>query len=177
MDYLNTAEVTRFALIFLSIIVMVISYWVGTQALFPEFTRKAQNAYSRPWIAAVVGLAVLLVVSLLMGVMAKIQHGLQFVAGLLGLVLLVLALAGSAGLARRIGSGLQAPADKDQPWRRTLRGSLVLGGLMLVPLAGAVPLGAFLITGLGVSVLTLNQRRQEKALEAREDYLSSSGDV
>jgi hypothetical protein len=55
MDYLNTAEVTRFALIFLSVIVMVISFWVGTQSLFPEFTRKAQNAYSRPWRAGLVG--------------------------------------------------------------------------------------------------------------------------
>jgi hypothetical protein len=111
-----------------------------------------------------------------MTVMAKIQHGLQFIAAVLGVIILVLALAGSAGLARRIGSGLQTPADKDQPWRRTLRGSLVLGGLMLVPLAGAVPLGAFLITGLGVSLITLNQHRKEKAMAARDDNFSSSDD-
>ena len=35
-------------------------------------------------------------------------------------------LVGSAGLAQRIGAGLPSPADLTQPWRRVLRGGIVL---------------------------------------------------
>ena len=49
--------------------------------------------------------------------------------GALGIMLVALlaALFGSAGLALRIGEGLQSARDESDPWRRVLRGSIVLG--------------------------------------------------
>jgi hypothetical protein len=65
-------------------------------------------------------------------------------------VLILPALLGSAGLAERLGTGLSSPADEARPWRRTLRGGLVLAGMFLLPFAGwFVLLPLVLVSGFG----------------------------
>ena len=62
-------------------------------------------------------------------------------------------LLGSAGLCRQIGEGLPSPADATQPWRRVLRGAIVLALMSLLPFAGwflVLPLA--LASGLGAAL-------------------------
>lgn len=75
--------------------------------------------------------------------------------GLLMLPLL-LALAGSSGLALSIGAGLSAPDDTRRPWGRVLRGGSVLAGTFLLPFLGwFIVLPWVLASGLGTAVMTL----------------------
>jgi hypothetical protein len=84
------------------------------------------------------------------------------------LVILILpALFGSSGLALRVGAGLSSPADGDQPWRRTLRGGVVLGGTFLLPFAGwFVVLPVALVSGFGVAASVLYRRPWRHATPA-----------
>lgn len=70
---------------------------------------------------------------------------------------------GSAGLSAMIGSRLHAPNDARQPWRRVLRGGVVLAITFLFPLVGwffVMPLT--LISGFGAAVMSIWQRRKSK---------------
>jgi hypothetical protein len=173
MNYLTTADIWRIALLLLAGISTFIAFWVSIQALFPNFIRRAQAVYSRPWRMAGVGVLTVVILAALGSVLLKVGKGGQFIASVGGAVALVLALAGSAGLARKIGSGMQHPSDKDQPWRRTLRGGITLGGLLLVPILNFVPAVALLVSGLGASLLSLRgiylERKQAKAEAVAEE--------
>ena len=169
MDYLTTADIWKFALLAIAGSSMIIAFWVGIQALFPTFIRRAQDAYSRPCLCLGLGVAAAAVVALVAGLLTKIGHGAQIPGGAIIGVAAVLALAGSAGLARRIGTGLLNPIDKEQPWRRTLRGGIVLGTLLLIPLFNLIPGVPLLVTGLGASILSFSRARREKAERRRED--------
>jgi hypothetical protein len=73
----------------------------------------------------------------------------------------MLGLAGSSGLALRIGIGLNSPIDAVQPWRRVLRGGVVLAISFLLPVIGWVVLPIWvLVSGLGAFLLAV---RAEKA--------------
>ncbi len=156
MDYLNTAEVTRFVLIILVILLTFLSWQVACQALVPDFVRRCQAEYDRPIRVGLWGLGLLLVAVLLVGMLTKLV---PFLGAVLGILSFLLALTGSAGLARRIGTGLASPSDKDMPWRRTLRGGIVLCGLnMLIVVGQAI----IFIGGLGAAVLALRRLRKER---------------
>jgi hypothetical protein len=72
----------------------------------------------------------------------------------------MLGLAGSAGLTFRIGTGLPSPADEAQPWRRVLRGGIVLAFSFLLPFVGwiIIPLWV-LVSGFGAFMLALRELR------------------
>jgi hypothetical protein len=75
------------------------------------------------------------------------------------LLMLVSAVFGLAGLARRVGAGLPSPLDEAQPWRSSLRGGLVLAATFLLPFGGwFVLLPCALVSGFGVSVMAWRQR-------------------
>jgi hypothetical protein len=167
MDYINSAEVLRFLLFWLGGLVTFLAAFMATQALFPEFTRRCQGALNRPGRVSLLGLGGWAVVAFLSGIFFKIGP-LAILAILLLSLALILSLMGSAGLARRIGSGLQSPLDKDQPWRRTLRGGWVLVGLMLVPALNVPGLLLVLLTGLGTAFTVLAEMRAENKLAAKE---------
>ncbi|HZJ56304.1 MAG TPA: hypothetical protein VFD38_19335 [Myxococcaceae bacterium] len=132
------------------------AYWLAAVALFRPAVERARLTYAtRPVAATLVGLLALLPVVVVFGVFAKAAHpGVKLVTGALLMVPLVLALIGSAGLADKIGAGLRAPVDDDQPWRRVLRGGAVLALLFVVPLLGwFVVFPLTLASGLGALLL------------------------
>lgn len=169
MEYLTTADVWKMTLISLGAVTTVIAYWICTQSLFPHFTRRTQEAYARPWLVLGLGLAATLIIGLITTLFLRIGHGMQFVGTVIGAAGVFLALAGGAGLARRVGMGMLSPLDKDQPWRRTLRGGIAVGLLLIMPfLSYFVTAPAVLVMGLGATILALHRRRQEKAAQLRE---------
>ncbi|MBM3999622.1 MAG: hypothetical protein FJ297_08820 [Planctomycetes bacterium] len=83
--------------------------------------------------------------------------------GLVGGVLAALtagfALFGSSAVARSIGVGLPSPADESRPWRRIVRGWIVLALACLFPVLGwFVILPAALLMGFGAAWLALFRR-------------------
>lgn len=142
---------------------LFVAAWVCTQALGPKFIRVAQDSYARTWLNLLIGLPVGLAAWWLS---YKFALGSSVVSiGFWGVVLSIVlgfGLAGSAGLARKIGTGLVHPIDKEQPWRRTLRGGVVLGLLMVAPWVGYVALIFVISTGIGASWRSLVTLRKEK---------------
>jgi alkylated DNA nucleotide flippase Atl1 len=162
MEYFSSAELWKIALLFFAAASLMLSTWIGTQALFPKFVRQAQETYDRPGKNFLIGIVSLLVLGGVSGAIAKLGGVGALLGGLVGSALLLLALAGAAGLARRIGSGMQHPTDKDQPWRRTMRGGVILLGTMLVPIVNVVPLTLILACGLGAGIMALRKIRSEQ---------------
>ena len=134
------------------------AYWLAAVALFRPAVERARLTYAtRPVAATLAGLLAFVPVALVFIVFAKAAHpGVKLITGALLMVPLVLALIGSAGLADKIGAGLPSPVDEVQPWRRVLRGGVVLALLFVVPLLGwfaVFPLT--LASGLGALLLPL----------------------
>lgn len=163
-DYFTTADLYRILSFIVGGYLFFVSFWVCTQSLFPKFVRAAQDTYSRPFLNAVVGLISVGALAVVLTVLQKAgQGGLsQMIGVVLGTLFLGGALAGSAGLARRIGSGMIHPSDKDQPWRRTMRGGVTLGMLLLIPIVNFATLSLVLIPGLGAFLRTWYAMRKDR---------------
>ncbi|HUM14012.1 MAG TPA: hypothetical protein VLT82_23890 [Myxococcaceae bacterium] len=132
------------------------AYWLAAVALFRPAVERAHGTYAtRPLAATLAGLGALLPVGGVFVVFARAAHpGVKLVTGAILMVPLLLALVGSAGLADRIGAGLPSGVDRQQPWRRVLRGGAVLALLFVVPVLGwflVFPLT--LASGLGAMLL------------------------
>jgi hypothetical protein len=67
-------------------------------------------------------------------------------------------------LALRIGAGLPTPADEQQPWRRVLRGGILLALTFLLPFVGwiVLPLWA-LVSGFGAFILSVQELRRSRS--------------
>ena len=131
------ADVLTWFLIVLGLYLTLVSHWLGAGALFPRAVTACRDRYARPVSALLLGLAVALPLIVLGAAGAKAPNpGLAGLSRALLVVMVLPALLGSAGLALRLGEGLASPADDTMPWRRTLRGGLVLAGMFLLPFAG-----------------------------------------
>lgn len=150
---MNLADVFTFLFVILGLMAVFAAYWLMMAGLFPRSTERcADQVGAEPVKTTVVGL-VSLVPLIAVGVsVTRLSAG---APGKLGGVLLVIAvifvaLAGAAGLALRIGQGLRSAADEQTPWRRTLRGGIVLaltlGTIVLLPVVLGAGFGAFVLT-------------------------------
>jgi len=75
------------------------------------------------------------------------------------LLALLVALLGAAGLALRVGQGLPSARDEAEPWRRVLRGGIVLGLTFVMPFLGTFVLMPFaFIAGFGAMILARPRR-------------------
>jgi hypothetical protein len=83
--------------------------------------------------------------------LSSVPRGPVKLVGLVLIMLTILAgLFGSAGLSRLIGQRLASPADNAQPWRRVLRGGIVLSVSFVLPFIGWFMVLPFtLISGVG----------------------------
>lgn len=156
------ADVLTWFLIILGTLLVLGANWIGAFALFPGLVERSAQRYGRrPVAATLLGLVVGVPVFVVgLGVIKAIGHPLVgvLITGAL-MVPFLLALAGSAGLALRIGAGMPAPIDAAQPWRRVLRGSVVLGLTFLMPILGwFVLLPWALVSGLGAALMALRDR-------------------
>jgi hypothetical protein len=160
------ADVLTWFLIIAGVYLVMVCYWLSAVALFPGAVEACRARYARPVATTAVGLLVLaplLVVGLAAANAIK-QPGPAGAVKVSLLLLLLPAFLGSAGLALRIGAGLWSPRDADQPWRRVLRGSLVLAPTFLLPFLGwFVVLPWTLVSGFGAALLTLRDARRAPA--------------
>ena len=158
------ADILKIFLIILGILTIYVSYWLLAEALFPAMVERARQHYRRPFRISVLGLAAAIVPVVLGLAMANLPHPLL---KMLGIALVVapamLGLDGSAGLTLRIGAGLPSPVDEAQPWRRVLRGGIVLACSFLLPVVGwiVIPLWV-LVSGFGAFILSVREISQER---------------
>jgi len=153
------ADILKILLVVVGILLIYISYWLLAEALFPRLVKNASSEYGRPIRITLLGLAVALLPVLTGLALAKTPNPVFKFIGLTFLVVPgLLGLAGSAGLTYRIGVGLASPIDETQPWRRVLRGGIVLALSFLLPFVGwvIIPLWV-LVSGLGAFILSARQ--------------------
>ncbi|MEA3210662.1 MAG: hypothetical protein QOE70_3719 [Chthoniobacter sp.] len=156
---MNLADVFTFLFVILGFLIVFVGYWLMAVGLWPgRVERCAEQLGRAPVRTTLVGLVSfvpLVVIGLSMG--TKAPNGFLKVVGLgLALGTLFVALFGSAGLALRIGCGLKSVRDEQEPWRRVLRGGIVLGLTFVLPFLGTPVLMALAFCGgFGALVWTL----------------------
>ncbi len=171
MEYLTTANVLAWVFATLGFLLMFVSYWVASAALFPERVEKCERQFGRPVMTTLIGLFVF-ALPIVLGITVSnvAPPALKFVGVLLIALPLLFGLVGSAGLARRIGSGLPSPHDAMQPWRRVLRGGVVLALTFLLPIIGQLfVLPLILAAGTGAVVISWFDRESQPSAEPAAD--------
>jgi hypothetical protein len=157
------ADILKIVLIILGILTIYVSYWLLAEALFPALVERASRQYSHPFRITIIGLlAAVLPVGLGL-VLSNLPNPLVKILGVtLWVVPAMLGLAGSAGLTLRIGTGLPSPVDQQQPWRRVLRGGVLLACSFLLPIVGWVVLPIWvLVSGFGALLLCRRERTNQ----------------
>ena len=164
------ADVFKIVFLVVGSLLVLVSYWLASAALFPVWIARARAAYdTRAVRSTLLGAAVTVPLALLgAGLMSNgAQPPLVLVGGLVVSVPVFLALAGSAGLALRIGAGLALPGDELAPWRRVLRGGTVLALTFLLPVVGWFIVAPFaLVSGVGAALLAMRRPARAAATPA-----------
>lgn len=150
------ADVLKIFLIIVGVLTVYVTYWLVAQALFPAVVERARHHYARPVKVTFIGLAAALLPVLLGVVISKLPNPLFKLVGVTLMVIpALLGLVGSAGLALRIGAGLPSPDDGQQPWRRVLRGGILLALTFLLPFVGWIVISIWtLVSGCGAFLLS-----------------------
>ena len=166
---MNIATVLAFTFFIAGLLAVLTCIWLMFASLFPRFIRQSQSFCALPGKSFAVGLVVGLVPFVIGFLLSNLVIG-RVLGWPLMVVALTAALAGTAALATRIGNGMPSQSDRSDPWRRTLRGSIVLSFTFLLPLVGwFIWFPAALVFGAGVSFLSLREihrsKKEEKELE------------
>lgn len=155
---MNLADVFTVVLVVLGLLTVFVGWWLAMVGLFPQMVAGCSDKLgAAPGKCLAVGLAVAVPVIVGVAWLGKISTNpaakLLNVALVIGLILC--ALAGTAGLALRIGRGLPAATDGEEPWRRVRRGGIVLaityGTIVLLPLTLLAGLGALVLARSGTA--------------------------
>lgn len=151
------ADILMWFLLVVGLLLVFISYWLASVALFPGMVGRAREAYAQPVRAILLGVLIAAPLLTLGTFIASINNPAMKLLGLsISSVPVLLGLVGSAGLAQRVGVGMASPVDDTQPWRRVLRGGIVLSLGFLLPFLGwfgVLPLT--LLSGVGVAVRSM----------------------
>ena len=148
---MNLADVSTVVLVIVGLLLVFIAWWLAVAGLFPSVVERcAEKLGAAPFVCALIGLAC--AVPLIVGGIA-LGNAVPSAAGNIVRAVIILgtifaALTGAAGLALRIGNGLPAARDATDPWRRVLRGAIVLALTYLT----IVWLPLTLLAGLGAIV-------------------------
>lgn len=160
---MNLADVFTILFIILGFLIVYVGYWLLAVGLFPRFVERcAERIGEAPVKITLLGAVTLTpVVAIGLGISSAAPNGAGKVAGLaLALCGALGALLGSAGLALRIGTGLKSARDEQEPWRRVLRGSIVLALTFVMPFLGTfivMPLAFF--SGFGACIAGLWRKK------------------
>jgi len=170
------ADILKILLIILGILTIYVSYWLLSEALFPALVEGASRQYNKPFKITFVGLAAA-VLPVVLGLM--LANAPNPLVKLLGLTMVVvpalLGLAGSAGLTLRIGAGLPSPVDETQPWKRVLRGGVLLACSFLLPVVGWIILPLWvLVSGFGALILYRREVRRNRPAAAPADLAAAN---
>jgi len=171
------ADVLKIFLIIVGILIVYVSYWLLAHALFPRLVERASQLYRQPVKLSLVGLIAAPVPVLLGFLLSKMPNPLLKITGLTLIVVpAMLGLVGSAGLTLRIGSGLPSPTDESQPWRRVLRGGVLLAFSYLLPFVGWFVLPIWtLVSGFGAFILCIRERRQNAPPASPPELVPANG--
>lgn len=153
------ADVLQIVFLIVGSLIVFVSYWLAAEALFPSFVERARQQYESHAIrVTLLGLAVM-APAVVIGIvgLGKLANPVFKVAGVAVLgVPILMGLIGSAGLSQRIGRGLPSLVDEQQPWRRALRGGIVLAFTFLLPFIGwFFVLPWTVISGLGAAIAAI----------------------
>ena len=170
------ADILKILLIILGILAVYVSYWLLAEALFPKMVQRASECYRSPVRITLIGLAAAAPPVVLGLVLANLPNPLMKLVGITFVVVpAMLGLAGSAGLTQRIGAGLPSPADAAQPWRRVLRGGILLALSFLLPVVGWIVLPIWaLVSGFGAFIVCIRQQQRERGQGASPPVISSN---
>ena len=153
---MNLADVFTVVLSVAGVLTVFVGWWLAIMGLFPRLVERcADRLGTAPLKCFLAGLAGAVPLILGVVVLGKISTNpaAKLLSVALVIVLLLLALAGTAGLALRIGRGLPAASDSGVAWRCVRRGGIVLaisyGTIVLLPLTLLAGLGALVLAGLG----------------------------
>jgi hypothetical protein len=149
---MNLADVFTVLLVILGLLTLFVGLWLATAGLFPALVDRCSDRIgTSPLKSGFVGLVCL--VPLLIGgtVLGRVLPNApgKIASGAIIIAAILVALMGTAGLAVRIGRGLPAARDGQEPWRGVLRGSVVLAltylSIVLLPLTLVAGFGAFVL--------------------------------
>ncbi|MBI1783576.1 hypothetical protein HYR69_00400 [Candidatus Sumerlaeota bacterium] len=156
------ADVLKVFLVILGLIIVMISYWLAGYALFPNLVERSRGEYTgHPIRTAIIGTVVfvpcmIVAIALLNNPWppTKIAGGAVLFAAILG------GMIGSAGLAQHVGLRMPSPIDESQPWRRVLRGGIVLTLTYVLPFLGWFLMSFTIVSGFGALIMTLSAGRK-----------------
>jgi hypothetical protein len=155
------ADILMWFLLIAGAYIVINGYWMTTQGLFPQFVDNCRERIRRaPFKPLLLGLGAA-VPGVLLGIamMRAPSPVLKFAGATLLLVLVLVGLLGSAGLAAQVGVGLGAYPEDRPSWRRVWRGGLVLGLTFVLPLVGwLMILPGTLVIGIGATLQSLGRR-------------------
>jgi hypothetical protein len=173
------ADILKIVFIVAGILAIYVNYWLLAEALFPALVERAGRQYANPLKLTLVGLAAAILPVVLGLILANEPNPLTKVVGVtLVVVPGMVGLAGSAGLALRIGIGLNSPLDAIQPWRRVMRGGVVLACSFLLPVVGWVILPLWvLVSGLGAFVLALKEQKAQSPASEPHALVPAAGNA
>jgi hypothetical protein len=156
------ADVLKIVFLVLGTLIVFVSYWLAATALFPRTVDRARGAYAtRPvritLIGALVGFPLFVLGA---GMVNGAPHPLlKILGGAIAALPILLGLMGSAGLSEKIGLGLVHADDARTPWRRSMRGGVVLSLTFLLPFVGwFVVLPWTVLSGFGAALAALRAR-------------------
>jgi hypothetical protein len=144
---------------------ILLAHWLVAIGLFPEATRAFQEQYTRrPVKGVLVGVFTYGPLFLLLLNSGKIANGpIRALVVIAGFVALLIALAGTAGLALRVGKNLTANGTS---WEQGLRGGVMLALVFITPFLGSLfLLHIGLASGFGTFLLARPWRSRELAQE------------
>lgn len=166
---MNLADVFTFLFVILGFIIVYVAYWLATSALFPRLTERcAERFATSPVKATILGLVVWVPV-LFIGttISSKAGNGAVKSVGIFIMIFSgLVALAGSSGLALRVGAGLKSLRDEAEPWRRVLRGGIVLALTFVLPFIGTLVMAWSFVAGFGAFLLAWPKRIKLVAADA-----------
>jgi len=159
------ADVLKIFLIVVGLLTVYVSYWLVAHALFPQLVERARLHYSKPVKITLIGLLAAALPFIIGAAISNLPNPALKLTGVTLMVIpAMLGLVGSAGLAQRIGVGLASPADEHQPWRRVLRGGILLALTFLLPFVGWIVLPIWtLVSGFGAFILSAKELKQSTA--------------
>ncbi len=148
-----TGNVLFFLALHAALFLILLGHWLVAGGMFPSAVSSIVRQYDRrPVRALLLGLLTYGPIILIALNAAKLPGTpLRIAAIAAGVIALLIALAGSAGLAMRIGRNLCASASH---WEQCLRGGVMLGLVFITPVLGwGFLLHAGLASGFGAFLL------------------------
>jgi hypothetical protein len=161
---MNLADTFSILFTILGFVIVFICYWLMAAGLKPEFVQRcAEKLEKGPFAMLALG-ALTLIPLMVVGFTASAKAGnagVKIVALSLVVLPLLAALFGSAGWALRVGAGLKSDRDAREPWRRVMRGGIVVGITFVLPFIGTFAVLPFVfLSGFGAFLLCSFQRQR-----------------